>query len=173
VGEGELHAELIKQFGKEKLVGLDFEDYCMIRYNKYQITSPDVVHNLNIFPYPFSNNQFDYVVAGEIIEHLENPKAFLDEVYRILKKDGYLILTTPNGCGVHELLENRKKSDVTTKYGHTFYFNDISLCRLLNYTGFDLQKVKYCFYRKYTLLWVIYPKFGGSNLMVLAKKINK
>lgn len=56
VGEGELHAELIKQFGKEKLVGLDFEDYCMIRYNKYQITSPDVVHNLNIFPYPFSNN---------------------------------------------------------------------------------------------------------------------
>ena len=45
---------------------------------------------------PFKNNQFDAVVAGEIIEHLYDVNTFLKEVYRILKPKGQLIITTPN-----------------------------------------------------------------------------
>ncbi len=46
--------------------------------------------------FPFKDNYFDAVFAGEIIEHLYDPDHLLDEVYRVLKKDGILILTTPN-----------------------------------------------------------------------------
>lgn len=39
---------------------------------------------------------FDLVVAVEVIEHLENPYAFLRETAKLLAPDGVLILTTPN-----------------------------------------------------------------------------
>jgi len=43
----------------------------------------------------FPDNYFDYVVAGEVIEHLERPKDFIKEAFRILKRDGIFALTTP------------------------------------------------------------------------------
>lgn len=49
--------------------------------------------NLNL---PFIKNRFHNIVAGEIIEHLENPLFFLKECHRILKPMGKLILSTPN-----------------------------------------------------------------------------
>jgi SAM-dependent methyltransferase len=45
---------------------------------------------------PMRDRTFDLVVSVEGIEHLENPHAFLREANRVLKDDGWLILTTPN-----------------------------------------------------------------------------
>ena len=45
---------------------------------------------------PVKENCFDIVVCSEIIEHIENPwKLFMDSK-KVLKKDGILIVTTPN-----------------------------------------------------------------------------
>lgn len=44
----------------------------------------------------FESNLFDYVFAGEIIEHLYDTDFFMREIKRILKPDGILIITTPN-----------------------------------------------------------------------------
>jgi 2-polyprenyl-3-methyl-5-hydroxy-6-metoxy-1,4-benzoquinol methylase len=46
---------------------------------------------------PFSSNSFDVVLASEIVEHLWNPHSFFDEAYRVLKVDGHLIMSTPEG----------------------------------------------------------------------------
>ena len=53
------------------------------------------VHDANN-RFPFKDNTFDAIVAGEIIEHTFNDVIFLNECYRILKKGGLLIVTTPN-----------------------------------------------------------------------------
>jgi SAM-dependent methyltransferase len=45
---------------------------------------------------PITDKSFDLVVSVEGVEHLENPHLFLREVNRVLKHDGWLILTTPN-----------------------------------------------------------------------------
>jgi len=44
----------------------------------------------------FSTSSFDTIVAGEIIEHIENPASFLKGCHKILKEDGRLLVTTPN-----------------------------------------------------------------------------
>lgn len=46
--------------------------------------------------FPFKNEEFDVIFSGQVIEHLYNPDFFLDECFRVLKKGGKLILTTPN-----------------------------------------------------------------------------
>jgi 2-polyprenyl-3-methyl-5-hydroxy-6-metoxy-1,4-benzoquinol methylase len=40
--------------------------------------------------------KFDVVLAGELIEHLDNVHGFLESVHRHLGPDGRLVLTTPN-----------------------------------------------------------------------------
>ena len=49
--------------------------------------------------FPFSDNYFDVIYCGEIIEHLFNPDHLFQEVYRVLKLGGSCIVTTPNLAG--------------------------------------------------------------------------
>jgi SAM-dependent methyltransferase len=46
-------------------------------------------------PLPFPDGAFDVVVALEVIEHLIDPDAFLDEIVRVLAPGGAVILSTP------------------------------------------------------------------------------
>lgn len=47
-------------------------------------------------PLPFKEGTFDYVVCVEGIEHIENPHHLINEFARLVRKDGHLIITTPN-----------------------------------------------------------------------------
>ena len=64
-------------------------------------TNPDVVHDLNILPYPFEDNSFDEIHAYEVLEHTGQQGdwrwffAQFSEFYRILKPDGQLYGTSP------------------------------------------------------------------------------
>lgn len=51
--------------------------------------------------FPFEDDYFDAIFAGEVIEHLYDPDHFLDEVYRVLKPNGIFVLTTPNLASIH------------------------------------------------------------------------
>ncbi len=45
---------------------------------------------------PFASDLFDAVVMTDVIEHLEAPQNTLTEIFRVLKKQGLLLLSTPN-----------------------------------------------------------------------------
>ncbi|MDD5284862.1 MAG: class I SAM-dependent methyltransferase [Desulfuromonadaceae bacterium] len=45
---------------------------------------------------PFDNNSFDIVYAIEVVEHLQNPYAFIGEIFRIVKPGGSILLSMPN-----------------------------------------------------------------------------
>jgi 2-polyprenyl-3-methyl-5-hydroxy-6-metoxy-1,4-benzoquinol methylase len=47
----------------------------------------------------FASASFDLVIASEMLEHLWAPQSFLDEAYRVLKPNGFLIVETPEGVG--------------------------------------------------------------------------
>jgi SAM-dependent methyltransferase len=63
-----------------------------------QFKAPGIpCHKLNLNEKtPFADESFDLVLAVEILEHLEAPRAFLREIHRLLKPGGLGIVTTPN-----------------------------------------------------------------------------
>lgn len=55
----------------------------------------DVVHDLDVFPWPFEDNSFDLVYGHNSLEHLDNIVAVMNEMHRILRPNGRVVLTVP------------------------------------------------------------------------------
>lgn len=56
----------------------------------------DVVWDLNKYPYPFKDGEFDLVLAEAIIEHLDEPIRAMKEIKRITKLGGIIEVTVPH-----------------------------------------------------------------------------
>ncbi|MBD2077874.1 class I SAM-dependent methyltransferase [Phormidium sp. FACHB-592] len=52
--------------------------------------------------FPFAEQEFDSVITNQVFEHVFNPDQFLSEIYRILKPEGFLLLTVPFVWDEHE-----------------------------------------------------------------------
>lgn len=55
---------------------------------------------------PYQDSTFDIVTATEVIEHLEDVRAVLREIYRVLKPGGVCVLSTPNILNLNSRLRN-------------------------------------------------------------------
>jgi 2-polyprenyl-3-methyl-5-hydroxy-6-metoxy-1,4-benzoquinol methylase len=55
-------------------------------------------------PLPAPDGGFDVVVAAEVIEHLENPRAVCREIFRLLRPGGLVVLSTPNNESLRSLV---------------------------------------------------------------------
>jgi len=91
-GYGDLLLELKRQNKNIDLYGIDISknavDYC----KKLGINAD--IGNVDSMPYP--DKTFDLVVMSLVIEHVIDQEKALNEVYRILKDNGRLLLTTDN-----------------------------------------------------------------------------
>lgn len=56
----------------------------------------DVVHDLNVYPYPFEANEFDYIEMSHIIEHIDRPLLLMNEMHRIAKAGTTIRIITPH-----------------------------------------------------------------------------
>lgn len=57
--------------------------------------------NLNHEPLPYQDAEFNLVTSSEVVEHVENYRALLREVFRVMADGGVLVLTTPNVLNVN------------------------------------------------------------------------
>lgn len=55
----------------------------------------DVVHDLDVTPWPFKANSFDLIFGHNVFEHLEDLVATMEEVHRLLKPGGRVVITVP------------------------------------------------------------------------------
>ena len=62
----------------------------------YNPNAKRVYHDLNKFPYPFEDSSIDKVFIIHTLEHLEYPLKVLQEIYRILKPNGEVVIVIPN-----------------------------------------------------------------------------
>ena len=83
------------------------------------------------------NQQFDTIVAGEIIEHLENPGLFLRNLLRHLKPSGTLILSTPNPFYTNQVWKIWRYGRPQVHEDHMGWQDPITMGQLLRRTGYE------------------------------------
>lgn len=92
----------------------------------------NVVHDLNKYPWPLETELFDEIRAMDVLEHLDDPVAFVTECWRVLQPGGVLFIQTPrydaeflwidptHKRGFHE--QSMDFFDPLTRYGQTTGF---------------------------------------------------
>lgn len=78
-------------------VGLDVE----VSGRKEEDKIADIYYDgVNI---PFQDSSIDIIICTQVLEHVQNPEGLVDEMYRVLKKDGLMYITVPFFWGEHEV----------------------------------------------------------------------
>lgn len=102
--------------------GRDFSDYYNKKYNNQKKFVKCDVEKM-----PFSDKEFDFVIASHILEHVNDPYKFCDELSRIGKR-GYIEIPTPLW---DNLVDGPSNKD---PYGHKWWvtFDDVDKKIIIN-----------------------------------------
>jgi SAM-dependent methyltransferase len=60
------------------------------------LVKPDIVHDLNVLPWPFPDSQFETAVMEDSIEHLKDVVSTMEELHRVCKNGALVRITTPH-----------------------------------------------------------------------------
>lgn len=92
-------------FRKAQEVGRPDLVHCGLDYMDVSASCPENFHfalcDLNEEVVPFEDNKFDLIIACHVIEHLDDPIAFIMEMRRLLKPGGCLFLEAPSERSVN------------------------------------------------------------------------
>ena len=97
---GDLTVQRFQNITKPELYGVDIDSKAIESGTKYKIKTTK--HDLEK-DFPFKSNFFDIIAANQIIEHLVDVDLFVSEIFRVLKPNGYLVLSTENLSSWHNI----------------------------------------------------------------------
>ncbi|UGY91211.1 class I SAM-dependent methyltransferase [Streptomyces gobiensis] len=92
-GDGTAAATAARTLRAHRIIGVDWSQDALRRASEHltavrgELTDPGL---------PFATGSADAVLFSEVIEHLVDPDAALDELHRVLRPGGHLLLSTPN-----------------------------------------------------------------------------
>ena len=90
-------------------------------------------HLTHYYKLPYGDDQFDVVFCSGVLEHVANDFESLKEVYRIVKDDGYLIITfLPNIFSYTEFISREIRREVF----HNRLYTKREIRRMLLHSGF-------------------------------------
>jgi SAM-dependent methyltransferase len=116
----------------------------------------DVASSLDCLP--FESDIFDIIICTQVLEHVQEPQSVLKELFRTLKRGGVVLISAPQGWGVHQAPHDY------------FRFTCYALSHLLEQAGFEqITTTPSCGYFSYlanrltvfpkALFWQIKSKF--------------
>jgi len=121
IGEGVELSEYASEYARQHL-GLD-------------------VHTGDLDSAELENKQFDLITMWDTIEHVPSPKKILSTCKVKLKPNGLLVLTTPDIGSLPSKIFKRKWMGIKPEE-HLFYFDRVSINKVLQETGFQVDYIK-------------------------------
>jgi len=118
----------------------------------------------DLFSANYPDNFFDCINISDVLEHVPNPVALLDECRRILKSNGIIMLGVPNGYNDSRgLIHYYKKFNEAGCHasGHVFFFQKPTFDFLFKQTGFEVVETE-----------TVSIKNGLRNIGLLPRKRN-
>ena len=85
-------------FYREQISSVTCADWSQSMHQNPQL---DVICDLND-KLPFDSDTFDSILLSDVLEHIRKPEQLLNEIQRLLKKDGVLIMNVPYYYCLHE-----------------------------------------------------------------------
>jgi len=65
-----------------------------INVDRRKTETADIIHDLEVLPWPFANERFERVYAYDILEHLADVVKTMEEIHRVLKPGGVVEIRT-------------------------------------------------------------------------------
>lgn len=99
-GDGEITLKFASKIGTQDIFGIEIAKELIDKAKKREINVRQADLNGSI---PFKNGSIDVLIANQVIEHLFDTNSFVSEVYRILKRGGYAVISTENLASWHNI----------------------------------------------------------------------
>lgn len=111
-----------------KYVGTDISAFAVNQAKQKNINEKnrEFIYSENDDRINFKNESFDFVMSNFTLEHFKKPKQMLNEMARVLKRGGYLIIMAPN-------LEMPFSSPNAVRHKNILYKFGLSLLRIKDY----------------------------------------
>lgn len=133
-GRGVFLPTLSKNF--KRVVLIDKDTYLAEKIiQKYNIKNAEIVRS-DILLKPLPSNEFDIVVAADVLEHFQNLEPVINEIGRILKPNGLLLVSAPSENLFYRL--GRKIWRIEKPVDH--YHNAKEIERALLKESFSIEK---------------------------------
>ncbi len=100
-GDGSLTKMIGEKIDTQNLFGIEVEEELVRLCKENGVRT--IRANLNE-KLPLDSESFDVVTANHVLEHLFCTDLFIKEVYRVLKRGGYAVISTPNLTTWHNIL---------------------------------------------------------------------
>ena len=147
-----------------KVIGLDINKEA-IDYIKKKKYANNVVYNDIIVDKPVKmDEEYDYMILGEILEHVDNPVQFLESIQKkYVGKVKSIIISVPNALK-YCTLNNIKYEGINSD--HKYYFTPYTLSKILYDSGFKPKQILFAdAYKSVNFLGLVHvvkckPQFG-------------
>lgn len=145
--EGDMLLHFMIRDEARELYGLDFDQEGIDILESHGITNLYRGDLEKLEKVPIAET-FDVIIAGEMIEHLNNPGLFLNGIQRFMDSDSRLVITTINAYGASRFLQYglRGKGGAVEPVhpDHVAYYSYSTLKLLVERAG--LSVTDFCFY---------------------------
>lgn len=106
-------------------------------------TQADIIHNLDQFPYPFSDNYADRIICKDVLEHVEHFVKVMEEIWRIAKSGCEVEISAPFMSSVNYFSDPTHRRAFTSRSFDYFIRGTQAHKYSYSPVEFDLLSVEY------------------------------
>jgi len=144
-GEGHISQFIVKSFNQSSIILTDIYKERLEEAEKRLGIQPNITFQKeDICQLSFANESLDLVVCCEVLEHISNYEKGLNEIYRVVKKNGYFLISVPREplWRILNMARGKYIRDLGNTPTHINHWSSTSIKKLVQKSGFEVLKIQ-------------------------------